>query len=74
MLVEEKSVVVLNIIFFLLAIGVIYGAFVVPIYNFAIRPVKAGRDIFIVIFSVIFTIAFLQILWSIHSDLRHWLG
>jgi hypothetical protein len=64
----------LNIVFVLLAIGVIYGAFVVPVYNFATRPVKAGRDIFIVVFSVIFTIAILQILWSIHGDLHRWLG
>ncbi|MDQ2787765.1 MAG: hypothetical protein M3Y58_22480 [Chloroflexota bacterium] len=66
--------IVLNIIFVLLAIGVVYGAFVVPVYNFIIRPVKAGRDISIVIFSVIFTVAFLQILWSILSDLHRWLG
>lgn len=66
--------VILNIVFVLLAIGVIYGALIVPVYNFAIRPVKAGRDIFIVIFAVIFTAAILQILWSIHGDLRHWLG
>lgn len=65
---------VLNIIFVVLAIGVVYGAFVVPVYNFVTRPIKAGRDIFIVIFSVIFTLVFLQILWSIHSDLRRWLG
>jgi hypothetical protein len=69
-----REMIVLNIIFVLLAIGVVYGAFVVPVYNFVTRPVKAGRDIFIVIFSVIFTAAFLQILWSIHSDLHHWLG
>ncbi len=72
--VRERIVIVLNIIFVLLAIGVVYGAFVVPVYNFIIRPVKAGRDIFIVVFSVIFTVAFLQILWSIHGDLHHWLG
>jgi hypothetical protein len=65
---------ILNIIFVLLAIGVVYGALIVPIYNFAIRPVKAGRDIFIVIFAVIFTGAMLQILWSIHGDLHRWLG
>lgn len=66
--------IVLNIVFVMLAAGVVYGTLVVPVYNFATRPVKAGRDIFIVIFSVIFTVVFLQILWSIHSDLRHWLG
>ncbi len=66
--------ILLNIVFVLLAIGVIYGAFVVPVYNFATRPVKAGRDIFIVVFSVIFTVAILQILWSIHGDLHRWLG
>lgn len=66
--------VALNIIFALLAIGVFYGAFVVPVYNFATRPVKAGRDIFIVVFSVIFTVAILQILWSVHRDLHRWLG
>ena len=66
--------IVLNIVFILLAIGVIYGAFIVPVYNFATRPVKAGHDIFIVVFSVIFTAVFLQILWSVHSDLYHWLG
>lgn len=66
--------VILNIVFVLLAIGVVYGALIVPIYNFAIRPVKAGRDIFIVVFAVIFTGALLQILWSIHGDLHHWLG
>ena len=69
-----REVVVLNIVFVLLAAGVIYGALVVPLYNFATRPVKAGRDIVIVVFSVIFTVVFLQILWSIHSDLHHWLG
>jgi len=72
--VRNILVIVLNIVFVLLAIGVIYGAFVVPVYNFIIRPVKAGRDIFIVVFSVIFTVAFLQILWSIHGDLHRWLG
>ena len=72
--VRNILVIVLNSIFVLLAIGVIYGAFVVPVYNFIIRPVKAGRDIFIVVFSVIFTVAFLQILWSIHGDLHRWLG
>lgn len=66
--------IVLNIVFIILAIGVVYGAFVVPLYNFVTRPVKAGRDIVIVVFSVIFTAVFLQILWSIHSDLHHWLG
>ncbi len=66
--------VALNIIFVLLAIGVFYGAFVVPVYNFATRPVKAGRDIFIVVFSVIFTVAILQILWSVYRDLHRWLG
>gem|GEM_PF-6473149 len=66
--------VVLNIVFVLLAVGVVYGAFVVPVYNFATRPVKAGRDLFIVAFSVIFTLAILQILWSIHGDLNRWLG
>jgi len=73
-MVRNILVIVLNIVFVLLAIGVIYGAFVVPVYNFIIRPVKAGRDIFIVVFSVIFTVAFLQILWSIHGDLHRWLG
>jgi hypothetical protein len=67
-------VIALNIVFVLLAIGVIYGVLVVPIYNFVTRPVKAGRDIFIVIFSVIFTLAILQILWSVHGDLHRWLG
>jgi len=71
---RERIVIVLNIVFVLLAIGVVYGAFVVPIYNFIVRPVKAGRDIFIVVFSVIFTVAFLQILWSVHDDLHRWLG
>ncbi|MHB8647724.1 MAG: hypothetical protein ACYDAR_18235 [Thermomicrobiales bacterium] len=66
--------IVLNIVFLLLAVGVIYGAFVVPIYNFATRPVKAPRDLFIVIFSILFTLTILQILWSIHGDLRRWLG
>jgi hypothetical protein len=66
--------VILNIVFVLLAIGVVYGALIVPVYNFAIRPVKAGRDIFIVVFAVIFTGAMLQILWSIHGDLHRWLG
>ncbi len=66
--------IVLNIVFALLAVGVIYGAFIVPVYNFATRPVRAGRDIFIVVFSVIFTVAILQILWSILQDLHHWLG
>jgi hypothetical protein len=69
-----QYVLILNIVFVLLAIGVVYGALIVPIYNFAIRPVKAGRDIFIVVFAVIFTGAMLQILWSIHSDLHRWLG
>ena len=69
-----REMIVLNIVFVLLAAGVIYGALVVPVYNFATRPVKAGRDIFIVVFSIIFTVAFLQILWSIHSDLHRWLG
>jgi hypothetical protein len=73
-MVRKTIVVALNIVFVLLAIGVIYGVFIVPIYNFATRPVKAGRDIFIVIFSVIFTLAILQILWSIHGDLHNWLG
>ncbi len=67
-------VIALNIVFVLLAIGVIYGVLVVPIYNFVTRPVKAGRDIFIVIFSVIFTLAILHILWSVHGDLHRWLG
>lgn len=66
--------VFINVLFILLAIGVVYGAFVVPVYNFATRPVKAGRDYFIVIFAVIFTVAILQILWSIHRDLHRWLG
>jgi hypothetical protein len=65
---------VLDIVFVLLAVGVVYGALIVPIYNFAVRPVKAGRDIFIVVFAVIFTGAILQILWSVHNDLHHWLG
>ena len=71
---DGEAMIVLNIVFVLLAIGVIYGAFVVPVYNFATRPVKAGRDVFIVVFSVIFTVAILQILWSIHGDLHRWLG
>lgn len=66
--------VLLNIVFALLAVGIIYGALIVPVYNFATRPVKAGRDFFIVIFAVIFTAAILQILWSIHGDLHRWLG
>lgn len=69
-----RTVIILNIVFIVLAVAVVYGALVVPVYNFATRPVKAGRDIVIVIFSVIFTVVFLQILWSVHSDLRHWLG
>lgn len=65
---------VINIIFILLAVGIVYGALVVPVYNFVTRPVKARRDIFIVVFAVIFTLAILQILWSIHGDLNRWLG
>lgn len=66
--------VVLNVIFVLLAVAIVYGALVVPVYNFATRPTKARRDLFIVIFAVIFTAAILQILWSIHGDLNRWLG
>jgi len=66
--------VVLNIVFVLLAVAIVYGALIVPVYNFATRPTKARRDLFIVIFAVIFTLAILQILWSIHGDLDRWLG
>jgi hypothetical protein len=66
--------IVVNIIFALLAIVTVYGALIVPVYNFVMRPVKAGRDIFIVVFAVIFTLAILQILWSVHSDFNRWFG
>jgi len=66
--------VVLNIVFVLLAVAIVYGVLIVPVYNFATRPTKARRDLFIVIFAVIFTLAILQILWSIHRDLNRWLG
>jgi hypothetical protein len=66
--------IAVNIVFALLAVAIVYGALVVPVYNFVTRPVKAGRDIFIVVFAVIFTLAILQILWSVHGDLNRWLG
>jgi hypothetical protein len=66
--------VVLNIVFVLLAVAIVYGTLIVPVYNFATRPTKARRDLFIVIFAVIFTLAILQILWSIHGDVNRWLG
>jgi hypothetical protein len=66
--------IVVNIIFALLAIVTVYGALIVPVYNFTKRPVKAGRDIFIVVFAVIFTLAILQILWSVHGDFNRWFG
>lgn len=66
--------VVLNIVFVLLAVAIVYGALIVPVYNFATRPNRARRDLFIVIFAVIFTVAILQILWSIHGDVNRWLG
>ena len=65
---------IINIVFILLAIATVYGVLIVPVYNFATRPVKANRDILIVVFSVIFTVVILQILWSVHSDLLRWLG
>ncbi len=64
----------ITILFILLACAVVYGALIVPVYNFVTRPVKARRDLFIVIFAVAFTLAILQILWSVHGDLRRWLG
>lgn len=64
----------ITVLFVLLACAVVYGALIVPVYNFVTRPAKAPRDLFIVIFAVIFTLAILQILWSIYGDLRRWLG
>ena len=66
--------VVVNVVFVLLAVAIVYGALIVPVYNFATRPTRARRDVFIVIFAVIFTVAILQILWSIHGDVSRWLG
>ncbi len=66
--------VVINIVFVVLALVVVYGVLIVPVYNFATRPVKARRDVFILIFSVIFTAVILQILWSVHGDLARWFG
>lgn len=65
---------VISVLFMLLAGAVVYGALIVPVYHFVTRPVKARRDFFIVVFAVLFTLALLQILWSIHGDLRRWLG
>ena len=65
---------VVNAIFILLAIATVYGVLIVPVYNFVTRPVKARRDLFIVLFSVIFTFVILQILWSVNRDLHRWLG
>ena len=58
----------INILFVLLALAACYFVFVVPLYNYLARPQRAPRDAAIILFSFIFTVVILLILWSIRGD------
>lgn len=62
------AVVFVHLIFALLALLVLYFVLVVPVYNYLHRPNRAGRDAFILFFTVLFTAALLFFLWEFHRD------